>query len=333
MPLDLLVPDLLLPRDAPAAMRELRLPALERWMARGEVQRGAADGAVACLASAYGLPLPAPVAAIELAAGEVQPGGAWLRADPVHLRVDRDALTLHDASILNVTPEEAAALVAALQALFAPDLAFHAEAPDRWYVRVAEAELPVTTPLERATGRNVFGLLPAGRGSFNWKSAITEAQMVLSAHEVNAKREAAGLPAINSVWFWGEGTGPAIARSPYSAVYADDPFCRGLARLSGATLRPLPRELASIDLGRAQDSILVLLGALTPPLRRVDGDAWRLAAEALDEHWFAGLGEAVGRFDRVRVVLPSESGSAIAVLDGAARRRWYRRRKPLAIHA
>jgi hypothetical protein len=338
MPLDLLVPDLLLPPDTPAAMRELRLPALERWLARADVERGAAKSAMECLASAYGLASPVAVGAISLA-GEGPPprpspkGEGVLRADPVHLRVARDSLTLHDASILDVTQEEADALVAALQALFAPDIEFHAPAPDRWYARVAAAELPVTTPLATARGRNVFGMLPAGKGRINWRSAITEAQMVMSGHEVNAKREAAGLPMVNSVWFWGEGVAPAVLAKPYSDIHAKDVFTAGLAALSGARLHGVPRGIAGMDLVGENDAVLVVLDDLTKPLHRVDVAGWRSQAGAMDDAWFLDLGDAIARFGRVRLVLPSENGSRIATLTPAARRRWFRRRKPLAAHA
>jgi hypothetical protein len=353
MPLDLLVPDLLLPPDAPAAMREFRLPALERWLARADVERGAAKSAMECLASAYALAPPPPVAGISLV-GEGPPprpspkgegeksalslgrgvgGEGVLRADPVHLRVARDSLTLHDASILDVTREEADALVAALQALFAPEIEFHASAPDRWYARVAAAELPVTTPLDRARGCDVFGMLPAGKGRINWRSAITEAQMVLSGHEVNVKREAAGLPAVNSVWFWGEGAVPAALAKPYSDIHAKDVFSAGLAALSGARLHGVPRGIAGIDLVGENDTALVVLDALTKPLHRVDVAGWCSQAAAMDDAWFRELGEAIARFERVRLVLPSERGSRIATLTPASRRRWFRRGKPLATHA
>ena len=338
MPLDLLVPDLLLPADTPAAMRELRLPALERWLARADVERGAAKSAMECLASAYGLAAPVAVGAISLA-GESPPprpspkGEGVLRADPVHMRVARDSLTLHDASILDVTREEADALVAALQSLFAPDIELHAPAPDRWYARVAAAELPVTTPLATARGRNVFGMLPAGKGRINWRSAITEAQMVLSGHEVNVKREAAGLPMVNSVWFWGEGVAPAALAKPYSDIHAKDAFTAGLAALSGARLHGVPRGIAGIDLVGEDETALVVLDDLTQPLHRVDVAGWRSRADAMDDAWFRDLGDAIARFERVRLVLPSEKGSRIATLTPAARRRWFRRRKPLATHA
>ena len=78
---------------------------------------------------------------------------------------------------------------------------------------------------------------------------------------------------------------------------------------------------------------LVVLDGLTAPLHRSDVAGWRSNAEALDDSWFRDLGEAIARFDRVRLVLPSEQGSRVATLNPAARRRWYRRRQPLAAHA
>jgi hypothetical protein len=273
------------------------------------------------------------VAAIEQAASGGGREGAWLRADPVHLRLERDAVTLHDATMLGVTRAEADALVAALRALFAPDLELHAPAPDRWYARVAAGELPATTPLAAARGRNVFGMLPRGTGRFNWPSAITEAQMVMSGHDVNAQREAAGLPAINSVWFWGEGIAPAGLPRAYSEVYASEPFAAGLAALSGARLHAVPHAIGGLDLVAANESILVVLDDLGAPLHRVDSESWRKRADALDDTWFRELGDAIARFGRVRLVLPSEKGTRIATLTAAARRRWYRRSRPLAAHA
>src|SRR5512143_2205241 len=111
MPLDLLVPDLLAPPDAPAAMRELRLAALEKWLARADLERSEAMGAAGWLAERFALPSPPAVAAIALAGEEEARPGEWLRADPIHLRIDGDSLVVHDASILDVRRDEADALV------------------------------------------------------------------------------------------------------------------------------------------------------------------------------------------------------------------------------
>jgi len=338
MPLDLLVPDLLLPHDAPAAMRSLRMPELEKWLARADVETVAGTGAMRWLGAAFDL-ADLPVAAIERAGEGAAQGGAWMRADPIHLRIDHDYLKLHDASILDVQREEADAMVAALQEHFRQDgLEFHAAAPQRWYVRVPEGALPrKTTPVDDALGRDVFGLLPENSAAtpprFNWRSALTEAQMVLGAHEVNTRREGEGRLAINSVWFWGEGSLPATLPKRYSLVHAQDAFARGLGVVSGAEVRSAAKSIAEIDLVGKGDTVLAVLGDLTAALRRGDTASWQATATALDAHWFAGLGDSIERFERVRLVLPAAADTRVANLTAASRWRWFRTRKPLAEHA
>ena len=108
---------------------------------------------------------------------------------------------------------------------------------------------------------------------------------------------------------------------------------KSLDELARKLADAVPPGLAALDLVPAGETALVVLDGLTAPLHRNDGNAWRSRAEALDDTWFRELGEAIARFDRVRLVLPSEKGSRIATLTPAARRRWFRRRKPLATHA
>jgi hypothetical protein len=312
MPLDLLVPDLLLP---PAA-RPDRLAFVEKWLARADVARHPARGAAAWLAHAYALPV-LPVAALTRLADTGSAEGAWMRADPVHLAVEGDALRLRDVSSLGIRIDEARLLAAALQSHFAGDgLEFSAEAPARWHVKLPADEAPATTPLEDALGRNVFGLLPHDG---KWRSAMTEAQMILNGHEVNARRESEGKPAINSVWFWGAGALPSNLARPYAVVHARDALARGLAIHSGAALQDLPDTVSGIDLAREDDAVLAVL----------DG----IEAAAIDEHWFRPLGEAIERFDRVRLILPSSGDTLVATLTGSSRWRWFRPAKPLSAYA
>src|SRR4029453_14878015 len=57
----------------------------------------------------------------------------WLRADPVHLRAERDAVLLVDARHFPLEAESAAALIEALNAHFEADgLRFFAPNPTRW---------------------------------------------------------------------------------------------------------------------------------------------------------------------------------------------------------
>jgi len=333
MPLDLVVPDLLLAAGAPPRLAAARLRHAEKWLARAEHALDPAAGTLAWLAAVHGLAEPAPYAAVALAGEGRDAAGDWLRADPVHLRIDQDSVILHDASVLDLAREESDALAATLRGHFARDaLTLDAVAPQRWYVRVPEGELPVTVPLDRANGHNVFGRLPKGGHRVNWPALLTEAQMLLAEHAANAAREPAK-PAANGVWFWGEGAALASVERRYAIVHAREPFALGLARLSGAEAREPPAAIADVDLVRAGESALVLLDALTAPLHRGDEDAWIAAAEALDERWFAGLEKAVERFGAVRLVLPLGERVRIATLTPSARWRWYRPRKPLAAHA
>lgn len=329
MPLDVVVPDLLLPAEAPAALRAVRMPALERWIARADRGHVDREGRHGWVAHAHALPEPLPVAAITLAADDAPREGSWLRADPVHLRIEMHGATLHDASVLDVQGEEAAALVAELQAFFRADgLEFMAPHPTRWYVRVPPAELPQTTPLDQVLGRNVSASLPRGSGRIEWRSAITEAQMVLSTHAVNVHREQAGQPQVNSVWFWGGGATPAIAARPYSVIYADDAFTRGVARLAGTRVAELPRTFDAIDAVASGENALLVLDALSAAWDRGDEAAWKEAAAAIDA-WFVHTGSALERFGEVRIVLPSAGPARVFTLKPSSRWRLFRRGKPV----
>lgn len=333
MPLDILVPDLLLPAGAPERLVAARLPHAEKWLARADMATVPAAGALAWLAAAHGLAEPAPYAAVALAGEGRDAAGAWLRADPVHLRVDQDSVVLHDAAVLGLAREEADALAARLRAHFARDgLALEVLAPARWYLRVSPADLPATTPLERANGHNVFGLLPRGTGRINWPALLTEVQMLLAEHAVDGAREP-GQAAVNGVWFWGEGTLPDGLARRYALVCTREPFALGLARITGAEMREPPASMAEVDLVRAGDSALVTLDALTAPLHRGDEEGWLAAAHDLDERWFAGIEKAVERFGAVRLVLPAGDRVRIATLTPSVRWRWLRTRRPLASHA
>jgi len=311
--------DIVLPRVL-AAPAEARMPALERWIARGDAGTLAAGSLASILAAQYGLAPPVPYAAISFA-GESGAGGlaANLRADPVHLQVGQAAAALHDASELAITSDEAAALTAGLTQLFAGDgLRFLAATPDRWYLQVPEGEVPVTTPIDEAMRVNSAGALPRGPGRIKWPSVLTETQMMLASHPVNARREDEGKPAINSVWFWGGGTAPTL-EPRYAIVHARDPVARGLAVLSGARAADVPASYNGIDAVREGQSVLLVLEE--PP------------SEALDTAWFVPLADALRRFDVVHLLLPRRRDTLVARIGRGARWRWTRRSRPLASHA
>lgn len=332
MPLTLLIPDLLPPADAPGKMRALRLPRLEAWLARADAAREAGTAA-AWLLRHWGLGADAPMAALTLAADGGPRDGNWMRADPVHQRLDRNALVLHDASVLALTREETDSALATLNGFFARDgLAFVAPANDRWYVRVPPGEAPRTVPLDEAVGRNPFGMLPGSGTRLSWPSLFSEAQMLLASLPFNAKREAEGRPTLNGVWFWGAGAIPVTLPQPFASVTAADPLARGLALASGCPVHALPDGPAGLS-PRTSGDCLVVLDALRAPVRRGDADEWLAAARALERDWFSRLGEMLAAYGHVRVVLPAERDNAVFDIAPNARWRLLRRARPLAAHA
>ncbi len=331
MPLTLLVPDLLAPADAPAALRAARLPAIEKALARAGASREPGS-ATSFLLARFGLPADAPLAALTAAADGLAPGD-WLRADPVHQRIERDALVLHDPAVLALTREEADEAVASLNAFFGADgLAFEAPHPHRWYVRVPPGERPATVAFDDAVGGNPFGRLPSGGARLRWRSMFSEAQMLLAKLPLNEAREARGAPLLNGVWFWGEGDAPRPGANPFACVLAHDAVARGLAIAASGGTVDRPSTLAAIAPSRETET-LVVLDSLTPCLRRADPDGWTEAARALDRDWFAGLLEAVAGFGRIRLALPTDRDLRLFDLEPSARWRWFARSRPLAAHA
>jgi len=202
-----------------------------------------------------------------------------LRADPVHLRADRDALVLIQLGDVALAAEESGQLVEALNRHFNADgLRFAAPFPCRWYVSVTRVPELETQPLQSASGRNIDRLLPSGRDALIWHRYFNEIQMLLHTHPVNAARAEAGQLPVNSVWFWGGGVLPTEPHTHFAAVWADDPVARGLAYAAGAQWHPPPRTCSEWLARASSGRHLVLIDA---------------GLEALERDWFVPLLEAL----------------------------------------
>ena len=306
MHLELLIPDLIAPD--PGAAAGLALPALERLLGRAVKTAGPAISVDAwlCAASSLDAELQAvpPSAALSLLGEGGAPGAsAWLRADPVHMRVDRDQLLIDVQSATSLSGEDATALLATLNAHFAQDgMHFHATVPQHWYLQAGQTPLATFTPLQAAEGRNADALRPSGADALAWQRKANEAQMLLHEHPVNNAREARGDNPINSVWFWGAGALPPPPQLRFRRIWSDDPVARGLGMLASIPVAAPPlsaaqwldREAAPGNEGR----YLVVLGALRDAARERGIDAWRSVLADFERVWFQPLLEALRR-DRI----------------------------------
>ena len=339
----LLLPDLFWPeREFRDIYRELDTPALERLLARGRRQAEAfeAESAEAWLCGRFSVAKQAdwPAAPYCLLADGGAPGKHhWLRADPVHLRLEGNRLVLADSGMFALSRQEAGRLADSLNAHFSADgLVFFPLRPDRWYLRVERAPALQTTALPEAAGRSIDALLPRGADAPLWRARLNDIQMLLHGHAVNEQREAAGQLPVNSVWLWGGGDLPDALRAPFNAVWSGDAFAAGLAQAAQVAAHALPDSAADLLRASANKGVnLILLDRLRSAAHYGDAQGWREALTRLERDWFAPLLQAL-RQERIGMLslhAPGPEGALSVETTRGDLRRFWRRVRPLAHYA
>jgi hypothetical protein len=335
----LVVPDLFWPdREARDVYAGLATPALALIIARGRKVPSAVEGLDGWLARRFDLdpdaPLPAGPYRLDGDGGAPGDGGTWLCADPVHLRVDRDRLVLADAALLAVTPDESAAIVESLDRHFAPaGYRFVAPAPERWYLRSERPVDVAMTPLELARGRTLDAIFPEGPAGGKWRALVNEAQMLLHDHPVNARREAHGQPAINSIWPWGAGVWRTLKARVGGRWLADAPLPRGLARAASLPCGMLPQGFDAMIAEQPSEGVVhVVLEAPMQAVARGDRDAWQAAITAVETDWAAPALAALRarRIGMVSVHAPGAGHCLDVETAGGDLRYFWRRPRALA---
>jgi hypothetical protein len=305
--LDLLIPALLSPLRQQGAdlLQGMDLPALSCLAARGSLSAEPWEDTEAWLAWRFGVSGSAPYC-LE-AEGWPPATGYWLHADPVHFDLQRHGLTLADATLFSVSREEADILTADLSAHFSADgLVFSAPAPERWYA-TSRHPLPDVRPLAEARGGPVEANPFRGDDGL-WQRLWSELQMFLHQHPVNARREARGEPAINSLWLWGGGRAAEKLATPYTTVHAGHLQARGLQSLAGGQHAPLPPSALHLPAGDGM--ALVVLDALRLPAAYGDLTAWRESLQKLERDWLIPLKQRLerGTLASLGLFLPAPGG-------------------------
>lgn len=185
--------------------------------------------------------------------------GGWLRADPAHLRADLASGRMLACGDLDLTGDEVDRLLKPLRPLFGDEgFPISAPVPHRWYLALpGDVRLPPMSEPADALGDDLNRHMPAGDEGRRWRRLLSEAQVLLHNHPLNAERIAAGKLPVNSVWFWGGGTLPDQVRIT-AQVFSDDPLLDGLCRLAGARCRPLAELLDRAPDGPALIDLRVL---------------------------------------------------------------------------
>lgn len=244
----------------PSMQRMQDAPALRAWLLRGDRLPEVQAARTAVLRERFqfaGDVIPAAALRHHCYAGDAE-RGVWMCADPAWVRSEATGARLMACPIDDVSAADADELATALRPLFDEAEALVVDTPSMWSVRLAsDARVATFTNPADALGASLIDVLPGGEAGRAWRRLFNEAQILLHAHPVNARRIAAGKAPVNALWFWGEGALPASVETGLRYVASTDDVLRGLAKMAGAVrLEPLPQALEAA--GKAGDVLLDL---------------------------------------------------------------------------
>ena len=307
--LTLWLPDLLTEKkmteadESELAFSKLELPVLKKMLSKADVfsvQEGDFYHQAGVLCHQKDpFPVACTTASIDL--NDFNPSAFWLRIDPVQLVPDRDMLVLIPSQHLNITLEEAKALISAFNEHFAQDqVQIYMSSPNRWYLKVLQPVDIQTTSIEKAAWQSVDLNMPTGHAEQYWRQLINETQMLFYGHAVNELRREQGLPEINSVWVWGEGQ-LAVAQRPKLGgqshqdwtIYSNHVYLQGLAKLTGYNQQETPENYqAWLDSSPTERSV-IMPDNVFQKSSDLSLEGWLAVLEWLEEDWLQPLEKAL----------------------------------------
>ena len=210
---------------------------------------------------------PLEAASMEIAVPE---DGAAFRCNLVTVRYEEDGrLTMLDHSAGHISSEEAAELIAAVQAACGTErLQFHPGVSYR-HLLIHQGNVPKslrTVPPHDHLGQDVTGFYQQYLAVDYLAELMRKSAQVLAGHPVNQQRIAAGKKPANSIWIWGEGGRPqmetlharwGLSGSLISAV----DLLKGIGVCSGLEVLHVPGATGYLDTnyqGKAEAALQAL---------------------------------------------------------------------------
>jgi len=260
---------------------------------------------------------------------------AFAAAAPVYLRPAMDHAVAIGVPPIPLEPVEAQVLAAALNVHLGDSGSpwrFKALRSGRWLLELGNAESQPelalqwgTHPLTAVENRDLRGLLTRDRTVARLQA---ECEMVLHAHELNARREADGTAPINGLWLWGAATlaqARWLPRRQLREAWGDLPELRGLALAAETPVRPLTTTAEPLLRQLPPGPVLVALDAAWLPARFDDYAGWSAAVTQLDALWLVPLWRALrsGLIKRLTLLAGAAGGVTLTPADAWAL--WRRR--------
>lgn len=247
-----------------------------------------------------------------------------MRADPVHLRVDRIGLTLLGAEQVGLSLDESRQLAVELQAaLAASALQFEVHDAGRWYLRLERVPEIMTREIDTVLGRDIQQALPAGPERKHWHQLSNEIQMALHEAPVNQTRERSGQAPINSLWFWGAGSLPEVHPVSWSALVGDERYARGLAQHHRVPCHSTPRALRDMAAKPGAANVLAIYTGCKQALEQGHFESWQSALLDLEGEWLPPIDELL-RNGRIQVLTLRTDGDMFALTRRDLWRVWRR---------
>ncbi len=205
--------------------------------------------------------------------------GITLAADEVAFRCNLVTLAdgqMRDFTSGHITTEEARAIIATLNETLAQQfpVAFNTGVSYRHLAVLSNSAaasddaLVATqcTPPHDITGQAYPGYLPSGEASPLLRSIMDRSQEVLADHPVNRNRIARGLSPATSIWLWGQGRAPKMARyaelyGKTGAVVSAVDLVKGIGVCAGLQVLNVPGATGWLDTDYA-GKVSAALGAL-----------------------------------------------------------------------
>ena len=301
MHLTLFVPDLLWPDvENTAAFDFPGAGELARVLSLAEPARtpmNATDSWESQLARLFGFDHPPlPLAALRALGDGLPHTGRMLCTDPVNLDFMQQALILSPVAAETLSEPELQSLLDNLNEEFSAEGRFiggpaENHAVHGYFIPAdgSTSALPNLASTSRLAGRRIDAdetrhIL--GREALQWLNRI---QMCLNQHPVNVRREAEGLPVINSLWPWGLGAFAQTPTARFVGAIGDSALLTGLCQTSTTPLNQTP------SFGTMTGDLLVVETGLARAISHDDLDGWQNTIKALVVNWISPALLALGQ--------------------------------------
>ncbi len=201
-------------------------PQLERLIARASASVRVANWrADAFRVIAVEEEIMPPIAAT-LYASSGSPPGAWaFIATPVHFSAGMSSVTMPEGGLLELRPDEAAALAGDFDRTFVGSGTRLSVGRSSVLICVFDRALEVIThDPEAVAGHDVFGFQPTGTDAPRLRLLMSEIEMWLFDHAVNRARTGDGRRPVTGLWLWGGGSTGSTLPPVRGWTAGTDPF-------------------------------------------------------------------------------------------------------------